>query len=53
MSRRYADWDPTWRQVALPEGVYPRGYKLIAKIGIIDSEREWVMGKTAAALDKI
>jgi hypothetical protein len=33
MSRRYADWDPTWRQVALPEGVYPRGYKVIEKTG--------------------
>ena len=44
------DWDPTWRPLNLPEGIYPRTLAVIDRVGLSDEQKEWVLAKTAASL---
>ena len=44
------DWDPTWRPLNLPEGIYPRTLAVIDRVGLSDDQKEWVLAKTAASL---
>ena len=44
------DWDPTWRPLNLPEGIYGRTLAVIDDVGLTDDQKEQVLGKTAAAL---
>ncbi len=44
------DWDPTWRPLNLPEGIYARTLAVIDDAGLTDGQKEQVLGKTAATL---
>ena len=44
------DWDPTWRPLSLPEGIYGRTLAVIEDVGLTDDQKEQVLGKTSAAL---
>ena len=44
------DWDPTWRPLNLPEGIFARSMAVIDEAGLTDGQSEKVLGATAAEL---
>lgn len=47
------DWDWTWRELELPEGLYKRGISVIEQSEISDDDKEWILGKTCAEVFKV
>ena len=44
------DWSATWRTAKMEADIYTRSLDIVNKSGISDSDKEWILGKTAAKL---
>lgn len=44
------DWEQTWSAVKTPADLYTRSLAIVEESGISDSQKEWVLGRTAATL---
>ena len=44
------DWCDIWREYNEPAGIYPNSLEMVQKAGLSETEREWVLGRTAATL---
>ena len=42
------DWCDIWRELNEPAGIYPHSLQMVEAAGLSATEREWVLGKTAA-----
>lgn len=47
------DWCDIWREYNEPTGIYPNSLGMLERAGLSQSERDWVLGRTAATLYKI
>ena len=47
------DWCASWRELYLPKGIYRNGIDIVDDAGLSNDDKDWILGKTAAALYRI